>query len=44
MAKFPINVKNKKFMKVVNLIEEDYKSFLEKNLKSESMYFVGTFK
>lgn len=43
MAEFPINVKDKKFMKLVSKTEEMYKSYLEKNLKSESIYFVGKF-
>lgn len=43
MAEFSMNSKDQKFMKVVSSMEEKYKSYLEKNLKSESIYFVGKF-
>jgi 2-polyprenyl-3-methyl-5-hydroxy-6-metoxy-1,4-benzoquinol methylase len=43
MAEFPIISHNKQFMKIVSNMEENYKTYLEKNLKSESIYFVGKF-
>ena len=43
MAEYPINVNDKSFMRLISENEERYKSYLEKNLKSESLYFYGKF-
>ena len=41
MAQHPISVKDKNFMKMISRNEENYKKFLERNITSESLYFVG---
>lgn len=43
MAQHPIFVKDKNFMKMISRNEENYKKFLERNITSESLYFVGRF-
>ena len=43
MAQHPISVKDKNFMKMISRNEENYKKFLERNITSESLYFVGRF-
>ena len=37
-------VKDKSFMQLIAKNEERYKAYLEKNLKSEALYFYGKFK